>query len=344
MAGSRAIIACTATFVAVLGLVPPGIAGGAPIGALRVTGFGRRAFGGSGGALCVVTSRADAGPNSLRDCATRTKTIVTFDPRLGGSITLDSAIGVARSVTIAGPGPVITNGGPGHHNMGLVLSAGNVVLRNLVFSDWGDWEHRTKVSPFPNPVWFDAGSDYAVDHVTFRRNGGKVGIRCASGITIAWSHFLQSDKGVQVGDFSNAQCAFDNTLTLDHNWFDHIGFRSPRNRSGKVHLVNNLEDGWGLSAAASVCDGQLASEGNVFRPARSTKAIITDASGADEDKCTRPGFARSTGDLLENGALVSVNRPDKVFDPALEYGYPLATASPALATAIVAGAGAGPDQ
>jgi pectate lyase len=334
-------MACAAVFVAVLVGAPAGIAGGATAaGGLRVIGFGRHADGGEGGAVCVVTSRADAGPASLRDCATRPRTMVTFDPDLGGAISLGSAVNVAHSVTISGPGPVITNGGPGHSNMGLVLSAGNVVLQNLVFSDWGDWEHRAKVAPFPNPVWFDAGSDYAVDHVTFRRNGGKVGIRCASGITIAWSHFLQSDKGVQVGDFSNAQCAFGNTLTLDHNWFDHIGFRSPRDRSGRVHLLNNLEDNWGASAAASVCDGQLASEGNVFRPGGNRKAIVTDASEADEDKCTRPGFSRSTGDLLEGGALVSVNGPDKVFDPALEYRYPPAGASPALATAIVAGAGA----
>lgn len=339
-------MACAAVFVAVLAGAPTGIAsgatggGGGATGGLRVIGFGRHADGGVGGAVCVVTSRADSGPASLRDCATRPRTIVTFAPDLGGTITLDSSVSVAHSVTISGPGPVITNGGPGHTNMGLALSAGNVVLQNLEFSDWGDWQHRAKVAPFPNPVWFDAGSDYAVDHVTFRRNGGKVGIRCASGITIAWSHFLQSDKGVQVGDFSNARCAFGNTLTLDHNWFDHIGFRAPRDRSGRVHLLNNLEDGWGSSAAASVCDGQLASEGNVFRPGRTRKAIVTDASQADDDKCTRPGFSRSTGDLLESGALASVNRPGKVFDPGLEYGYPVASASPALATAIVAGAGA----
>jgi len=305
-----------------------------------VIGFGRHADGGSGGESCVVTTRADAGPHSLRDCATRTRTVVTFDPHLAGSITLETPVTVARSVTIAGPGPVITNGGPGHSNMGLVLAAGNVALRDLVFSDWGDWQHLATAYPFPNPVWFSAGSDYAVDHVTFRRVGGKVGIRCASGITIAWSHFQQSDKAVQVGDFANAKCAFDNTLTLDHNWFDHIGFRAPRDHSGKVHLLNNLEDSWGSSAAASVCDGQLASEGNIFTPASNKKAIFTDATSTDDDKCNRPGFARSTGDLLEGGAFVAVNRPERVFDPAAEYSYPLAAASPALVSAIREGAGA----
>ncbi|MGI8778166.1 MAG: hypothetical protein ACR2LJ_12490 [Acidimicrobiales bacterium] len=334
----------------VLGVAPAGTASGlGPLGPAtpllgplgpRVLGFGRHTDGGSGGEPCLVTTRADSGPSSLRDCATRPRTLVTFDPALAGSITLESPVAVAHSVTITGPGPVITNGGPGHANMGLVLAEGNVALRNLVFSDWGDWEHRATVHPFPNPVWFSDGTDYDVDHVTFRRIGGKVGIRCASGITIAWSHFQQSDKAVQVGDFLNAECAFDNTLTLDHNWFDHIGFRAPRDHSGKVHLLNNLEDGWGSSAAASVCGGQLASEANIFRPATNKKAIFTDPTSTDDDKCTRPGFARSTGDLLEDGAFVSVNQPERVFDPAEDYNYPLAAASTALASAIRDGAGA----
>ncbi len=345
MSGLTRVVVAAVVVLSLAGVEIGSGAGTADAADATILGFGRHATGGAGGTRCVVTTTADAGPQSLRDCATRPNTIVTFGAGLAGRIILRTPVDVANSVTIEGPAPVITNGGRAR-TMGLVLAQGNVILRRLVFSDWGDWRRSPSVQPFPNPVFFDSGSDYVVDQVTFRRIGGKVGIRCASGITIAWSHFAESDKGVQVGDFAHGRCAWANTLTLHHNWFDRIGFRAPRTHSGNVHLLNNLQESWGSSAASSVCRGQLASEANVFRPARNKKAIFTDGRSAKPEKCILAGYARSTGDLLENGAFVVLNGPDRVFDPARAYDptgryvYPVDEASPALASVIKAGAGA----
>lgn len=312
-----------------------------------IVGYGAATTGGTGGATCEVTTLDDAGPGSLRDCATRASTTVTFAPGLTGTLTLASEIDVANSVTIEGAGPAvaISNGGPGHRYDGLVLAAGNVILSHLLFADFGDWTKPTSSQPFPDPVWLSAGSNYVLDHLTITRDGGKIGIVCATDITMSWLHFSDSAKAIQTGDNAHPDCAAAVRLTIHHTWFEGVGYRSPRVHSSTVHLLNNLEDGWGQYAAASVCFGRLYSEGNVYRAATDTDAILTSGSSAKDDKCIDPatgksanGYAISVGDVYTGGARARINRPDLV--PAPTYPYTAEPAGDALVAEIM-GMGAG---
>ena len=110
---------------------------------------------------------------------------------------------------------------------------------------------------------------------------------------------------------------------------------TPRLRFGKVHLFNNLIDRWQSGASTSTMAGELASEANVFVAADDKRAITVKAGGDPTD-----GRARSTGDLLQNGATVEENDPNLVFMP--DYPYAPATADAQLQASIVAGAGAVP--
>jgi hypothetical protein len=95
-----------------------------------------------------------------------------------------------------------------------------------------------------------------------------------------------------------------------------------------------LIDRWRTAASASTMGGELDSEGNVF-VALDDKVAVATSAGTDPVL----GRARSTGDWLQNGAIVQENEPDLVFQPAAAYVYAPDAADAALQAAIMAGAG-----
>src|SRR5690606_35896665 len=91
-------------------------------------GFGRDALGGRGGEVCHVTTLADSGAGSLRDCVSQPNRTVVFD--VGGWITLSSNLGITQNnLTLAGQ----TAPGSGIGIRGRKVSVGgkDIVLRFL---------------------------------------------------------------------------------------------------------------------------------------------------------------------------------------------------------------------
>jgi len=128
---------------------------------------------------------------------------------------------------------------------------------------------------------------------------------------------------------------------------------------GRAHYFNNYQDQWYEYGAGSLDGAQFFSENNVYeaRPglncpplwaptcpdpspcgdsdfAVSKEALVTQWSSNGQ------GYTHSTGDLLLNGAKLSiVAPPGGMFDPQTSYAYAPEAASQQLATKVKAQAG-----
>jgi pectate lyase len=154
-------------------------------------------------------------------------------------------------------------------------------------------------------------------------------------VTLSWNKFKDHDKVILVSHAPDA--TFDTVIrvTMHHNWFLATGQRHPRLRFGKVHSFNNVLSSWVYYGGGSSMSGQLLSENNVYEAGVNKQALLGTNLGSDPE----PGFARSKGDLLLNGAMVEEGSPEKVFDAATLYGYTPELADQALRTKVEAQAG-----
>jgi pectate lyase len=89
-------------------------------------GFGANARGGRGGSVCHVTTLADSGAGSLRDCVSGSNRTVVFD--VSGWINLSSNLGVTQSnITIAGQ--TAPGGGIGIRGRKFSIGGRDVIVR-----------------------------------------------------------------------------------------------------------------------------------------------------------------------------------------------------------------------
>ncbi|HTU61693.1 MAG TPA: hypothetical protein VMF89_24725, partial [Polyangiales bacterium] len=89
-------------------------------------GFGRFARGGRGGEVCHVTTLADQGAGSLRDCVSAGDRTVVFD--VSGWITLSSNLGITVDrITLAGQ--TAPGGGIGVRGQKLSIGGSDIVIR-----------------------------------------------------------------------------------------------------------------------------------------------------------------------------------------------------------------------
>jgi pectate lyase len=289
-------------------------------------GFGCSADGGRRGCVLHVTSLGDAGPGTLRDAVEREEPLwIVFD--VSGGIDLQSPIQVQSNKTIDGRGRAVTIRG-----FGLAIGAGrsNIVIENLSFTNGADLNNNDAVE-------IAQGSRVWIDHCSFSSFGdGLVDIkRAATDITVSWSLFLNHERVMLIGSSPDDIGDAVIRVTAHHNWWNQTGSYAPRARFGKVHTFNNFIDRWKESASSMTMGGQLFSEANIF-VADAEKDAVATTQGMDP----APGKARSSGDRLENGAVVLENEPSAVFAPATLYAYVAETADAALEAKIVAGAGA----
>jgi len=301
-------------------------------------GFGGIARGGL--TRRYVSTLADGGPGSLREAATLAGSWVSFEPGMAGTIMVPDAIDLAPDVRIDGTGANITLTNGGARTTGLLLANGNNVVRNLTFSDWGDLANPTETQPFPHPIYITGGAGYVLDHLTVRNNGGKIGITCAPNVTVAWCHFQDCAKGIQIGNDSDIACSGANRVTIHHSWFERVGIRSPRIKAGYAHLLNNLIDHWGEYGVYALCGGRILSEANTYRPGADPNAVLVNNNAKGDAKtpaCTGDGCVRSVGDVFESGAIAKFG--DSSLVEAAPYAY---TVDPTtgLAERIMASAGA----
>ena len=293
----------------------------------RAEGFGAAATGGGRGKEYVVRNVADGGPDSLREGAERSEPLrIRF--AVSGEIHLATPLRVARDKTIDGRGASARITGKG-----LLLEQPNVILENLVFGpfDQGERQDAVGLHRGARNVWIDHCSFSGAPDKAIEIIGG------ATDVTVSWSAFRDQEQVIQAGAFATGEADREIRLTVHHNFFEGTGYRNPRISYGKAHAFNNVLRGWKEHGMSVRRNGELASEANVFEAGADKSAI--ELSGGKDDKDESPGFARSTGDLLLNGADAKTREPGRVFDPAQFYLAQVDRADAALVDRVVKGAG-----
>lgn len=218
-------------------------------------GYGKNITGGRGGALCFVTSLADGGSGTLRNCLATTgaKTIVF---RVSGAITLASPIITGNgNTTVAGetaPGNgidiVIPNSttwaGPALAFKG--AGAGNVIVSHIRFRSGTPASSSTRHSLL---VLENIGTAGANIHHVSGAGGSDEGLlttfKDVRNVTLAYSlnawPLMPRGKGAFICDNSGT-CG---RTTLIQNLFAHGGDRNPNVDSGgsasyAVDVINNV--------------------------------------------------------------------------------------------------------
>src|SRR2546423_7891733 len=157
----------------------------------------------------------------------------------------------------------------------------------------------------------------------------------STGVTVSWNHFHDQEQTFQIGDQINADTDATQTVTVDHNYFDHTAYRNPVVSYGKAHVYNNYIVGWSVWGVTAQRLGQMYLERNIFEAAGNKKASrVKPARQGCNDARTRcddrVGFLNSVGNLTENGAVLQTSDPSGVFNPATYYSYDAQPATPAL--------------
>ena len=206
-------------------------------------GFGRFARGGRGGDVCHVTTLADSGAGSLRDCVSRGDRTVVFE--VGGWITLASNLGITVDrLTIAGQ--TAPGGGIGVRGRKLSIGGDDIILRFLRV------RHGTIATTDRNDAMAvsSAASNVIVDHCSigfgtdenFSMPGDEgVGPR---DFTVQWSVIAW---GLQRNNHSAGSLLTASNTTIHHSIYAFSGTRNPKARSedGRpLDFVNNVIYGW----------------------------------------------------------------------------------------------------
>lgn len=311
-------------------------------------GFASGVTGGAGGALYRVTSAADSSvapvPGTLRYGLTRGgPTWVVFDRDM--TIRLQAPLALPSDTTLDGRGHAIEL--TGHGVAGLqVYDVENVIVEHLTLHDFGDVA-KTEVNDPDDAIDIQRSSLVWIDHCSLSMAGDKlIAVEDGGqGLTFSWNHFADQEQTVQIGALSTAYQDVGATVTLHHNWFDHVGYRLPLVQYAKAHVYNNFLDGWSVSGVRSERLAQVYLENNVFRPGGNRRAGSVRPAQRCNDKHTfcdgRSGFLVSVGNLVQGRAFIRQTGAAGVFLPSASYPYAAAPASEALAAQVSTGAGAG---
>ena len=206
-------------------------------------GFGRLARGGRGGAVCHVTTLADGGAGSLRDCVSEGNRTVVFD--VGGWITLTGNLGItASNITIAGQ--TAPGGGIGIRGTKLSLGGDQIVMRfvrvrrgTITTTDRND---AMAISSDASNVIVDHCSiGFGTDENLSMPGDEGVGPR---DLTVQWSVVAW---GLQRNNHSAGSLLTASNTTIHHSLYAFNGTRNPKARSedGRVlDFVNNVIYGW----------------------------------------------------------------------------------------------------
>lgn len=252
--------------------------GQAPAGSLKAfptaEGFGRFATGGRGGSICQVTTLADSGPGSLRDCLTRSgpRTVVF---RVGGTIVVNSTIAVHDGrLTIAGqtaPGGGIQIRNGDTPNSAVQIIADDVIVRHVRFSAGPTHNRSTN-----NDALFFAGNRAIFDHVSARwatdENVDVVyGNRPYGDVTVQWALIAEPLNGTLAHPGGHAYCFMSGgrRVSLLHSLLEDCTLRAPdvATRDGFA-LVNSVIYNWSeraLDVYARFGPVEIAALGNLWQ-------------------------------------------------------------------------------
>jgi len=212
-------------------------------------GFGKDARGGRGGNVCHVTTLADSGAGSLRDCVSQSNRTVVFD--VGGWIDLSSDLGVTQdNITIAGQ--TAPGDGIGVRGRKFSIGGAHIVVRfmrmrrgTLATTDRND---AMSISSAAEDVIVDHCSvSYGTDENLSMPGDEGIG---PHRLTLQWSIVAW---GLQRNNHSAGSLLTSNLTTIHHTLWAFNKTRNPRGRSeeaanrgqgGHLDWVNNVIYGW----------------------------------------------------------------------------------------------------
>lgn len=328
----------------------------------ELVGFGRYTTGGDPSRIFHVTTTAGSGPGSLREALESTEPYwIVFDIGVTSEATIDLGdvpIRIASNKTVDG-------------RMRHILVDGTLYLndaRNVILSDF----RMTNTSA---PRCTNAGDVIAIRSVggatpadfpsrdiwlhhleLFDGGDGLFDVRGGSRITVSWTHFHTHAKGMLIGmESADPLEGGEMEITFHHNFLDRLSRRGPQLSVGRAHFFNNYQFEWWEFAVASLAGAELLSEGNIYQARPGATCGLPFIGCMDPNPCgdsdypvskvaisvdwatSNMGYARSTGDLLLQGAVAATREPTRVFTPT--YPYALEPATTALADFIRADAG-----
>ena len=243
-------------------------------------GGGAAAVGGRGGSVCEVTTLNDSGPNSLRDCLTRSgaRTVVF---RTAGIIWLKNGIYITH--------PYITIAGQTSPGGGIILAGKHMNTDSMVYIETHDVVVRyIRVRVGSGPGHFAAGIggvtgffignadvyNAILDHISISWTDNKpvtVWANYGPGIhnfTMQWTMtnegFAGHSVGSNVGNQNGTYNAFKD-IDLHHNLWTNHSHRLPLTAQKTMHLVNNIIYNWSYYATAT--EGPQISDiiGNLYK-------------------------------------------------------------------------------
>jgi len=288
----------------------------------ELVGFGADTTGGRGGTICTVTSTADSGAGSLRDCVEAASGPRWIRFAVDGEIALRSKLRLAGNMTVDGRDRAVEITGAGLQ----VLDDDNVIITNLSFHSGGSGDDNDAIQVRgANDVWIHHCSlaDYADGLIDLTKGTGDV--------TVSWNKFSDHDKVMLISANDNDTEDEATRVTLHHNWFYRTTQRHPRIRHGKLHAYNNFIDRWDSYGMGCSTNSECYAERNVFQAGSDSDAIITQV-GEDEGR----GEVASHDDLLLGGAVVEER--GTVFEPSDFYAY-TAESTTGLSATVQLGAG-----
>jgi hypothetical protein len=234
------------------GATGAGGTGGAPGPAVAfpgAEGYGRNTRGGRGGEVCHVTTTADSGAGSLRDCVSGSNRTVVFD--VGGWITLSSNLGITTSnITVAGQ--TAPGGGIGIRGRKFSIGGRDIIVRFLRvrrgIGTTTDRDDAMTISSSADNVIVDHTSvSYGTDENLSMPGDEGIG---PHNLTLQWSIVAW---GLQVNNHSAGSLFTSNQTTIHHCLWAFNKTRNPRARSelpetrgmgGPLDWVNNVTYGF----------------------------------------------------------------------------------------------------
>ncbi|GBG72477.1 hypothetical protein CBR_g12052 [Chara braunii] len=216
----------------------------------KAFGYGALTIGGFLGPRATVTSFGDSGPGSLRSLCARPGPLYIRFAR-DGVIRLKSRVECGSHKTIDGAGRRVRITGWGIH----VVRQSHVIIKNLCIA--GVKEDAITVRSSSN-VWIDRVS------VTNVGDGGIDVIWGSRAVTISHSHFYGIWKTLLLGNGNSPKADKAMTVTVAFNWFQGCLSRTPRVRTGKVHVCNNVYDKWVKYAVGASDGASVLVENNFF--------------------------------------------------------------------------------
>jgi hypothetical protein len=223
-------------------------------------GFGANARGGRGGSVCHVTTLADSGAGSLRDCVSAGNRTVVFD--VSGWINLSSNLGVTQNnVTIAGQ--TAPGGGIGIRGRKFSIGGRDIIVRFLRIRRGilvtEDRDDAMTISSASEDVIVDHCSvGYGTDETLSMPGDEGQGPR---NLTLQWSIVAW---GLQRNNHSAGALFTSNQTTIHHTLWAFNKTRNPRCRSeetasrgqgGHLDWVNNVIYGWNAPDPVGEAEG-----------------------------------------------------------------------------------------